>query len=221
MELTFRQRKSIVYRETILGAINGGMVSAITFESFMHAAVGYATGNFTFIASYLVHGEIKLFLSTFFILMSFLLGAILSGIITSHKSYVRYDISFLIEGLFIFIATIGLIHGVNICMYLLAIALGLQNGATTYYGNSIIRTTHMTGTITDLGIAIAQKFIKNYDIPSWKLIIYSLLILGFLFGSILGIVLFYLCNYKGLFISVALCLFIAIERQFIKHESDH
>lgn len=221
MELTFRQKKSIVYRETILGAINGGLVSAITFESFMHAAVGYATGNITFIASYLVHGEIKLLFSTLLILLAFLLGAMISGIITSHKSYVRYDISFLIEGILIFIATIGLIHNLNICMYLLAIALGLQNGATTYYGNSIIRTTHMTGTITDLGIGIAQKFIKNYDIPSWKLIIYSLLILGFLFGSIIGIILFYLFAYKGLFVSVVLCLLIFIERRFIKYETNN
>ena len=36
-------------------------------------------------------------------------------------------------------------------LYLLAVASGLQNGMTTRYSGAVLRTSHITGTITDIG----------------------------------------------------------------------
>lgn len=213
MEQIFKQKRNHVFQEAIIASLNGGLISAVTFESFAHAAVGYATGNITFIASYIITKNHFLLINTSLLLFFFLIGAILSGVVTIHQSIAKYRLSFLIEGIIITTAIIGLVNGFNLTMFLLAVALGLQNGATTIYGNSIIRTTHMTGTLTDLGINIAHKLIAPNNTPTWKILIYVILLISFFIGSILGVVLFSQYNYYSLFLSVGLCLLLFVQHQ--------
>lgn len=125
------------------------------------------------------------------------------------------NLIFQIEALLIFIGMIGLILNIPTSKYLLSIALGLQNGSTSYYGKSIIRTTHMTGTMTDLGIMLAHKFIKKHDIPFWRINIYLCLLLGFFIGSILGVMAFHIFSYTALTISCLICLAM-VKFNFIK-----
>lgn len=209
MENTFNQSKSWIYRAVTFLSINGGFVNSITFESFFHNPVGYVTGNITFAASFLTDLDILRFLDTMGAIAAFLLGAILSGIIVPHNNFLRnnrYNLAFGIEAVLILLGMFGLILSIPTSKYLLAIALGLQNGSTTYYGKSIIRTTHMTGTMTDLGIVLAHKLIKHNDIPSWRIYIYLFLLIGFFAGSVLGIVAFKLIGYYALFFSVIACI---------------
>jgi uncharacterized membrane protein YoaK (UPF0700 family) len=37
-----------------------------------------------------------------------------------------------------------------------ALSCGLQNGLTSKYSGNVVRTTHLTGTTTDLGIALGH-----------------------------------------------------------------
>ena len=209
MEQTFDQSKGWIYRAVTLLSINGGLVNSITFESFFHVPVGYVTGNITFAASYLSHFQMLNFLDVTGAIGAFLLGAILSGLLVPHNNFVRnshYNMAFGIEALLILLSMIGLTLKIPTSEYLLAMALGLQNGCTTHYGKSIIRTTHMTGTMTDLGIMIAHKIIRRYDIPMWRLLIRLFLIVGFFIGSVLGIILYQLIGYYGLIFSVIACI---------------
>lgn len=209
MEQTFDQSRNWVYRAVIFLSINGGFVNSITFESFFHNPVGYVTGNITFAASYLASGNVLSFIDVISAIGAFLLGAIISGLIVPHNDFRHnrnYNIAFATVAVLIFFGMVGLILDVPTSKYLLAMALGVQNGCTTYYGKSIIRTTHMTGTMTDLGIMIAHKLIKKYDIPAWRVWIYLFLILGFFTGSVAGIVAYRVVGYYGLFFSVVACI---------------
>lgn len=209
MEQTFNQNKSWIYRAVMLLSFNGGFVNAITFESFFHNPVGYVTGNFTFAASYLYDADIVNFVGTVIAVSAFLLGAIISGLIVPHDNFVRnrrYNLALEIETAFILIGMLGLIFNIPTSKYWLAIALGLQNGTTTFYGRSIIRTTHMTGTMTDLGIALAHKIIDSDSIPTWKILIYLYLLLGFFVGSVCGIIAFKQIGYYGLIFSIIVCI---------------
>lgn len=49
--------------------------------------------------------------------------------------------------------------------YLLLFSMGLQNALVTKISESIVRTTHLTGLFTDLGIELSQLFFyrKHYD----------------------------------------------------------
>ncbi len=209
MEKTFEQNKNWIYKAVILLSINGGFVNSITFESFFHNPVGYVTGNITFAALYLADMQTLNFIDVIGAIGGFLLGSILSGLIIPHNYYHRdskYNLAFIIEACLLFLGMLGLIAQIPTSKYLLAVALGLQNGCITHYGKSMIRTTHMTGTTTDLGILIAHKLIKHYDVPIWRLLIRLFLLLGFFIGSVFGIIAYKTIGYYGLILSVIICV---------------
>jgi uncharacterized membrane protein YoaK (UPF0700 family) len=220
MENTFTQSRRWIYKAVIFLSINGGFVNSMTFESFFHNPVGYVTGNITFAADYLVNFKIANFIDMILAVGAFLLGSIISGLIIPYNNFRRnnnYNILFTLEAVLIALGMIGLIFDIDTSKYLLAMALGLQNSASTFYGSSIIRTTHMTGTMTDLGIVLAHRFLKGHDIPNWRIFIYCFLICGFFIGSILGIICFKLIGYYGLSLSVIACIAM-IRFKILKHE---
>lgn len=49
----------------------------------------------------------------------------------------------------------------------------------------VLRTTHLTGLLTDLGVHLGMRF-KGHSVPSWKLIVQGALILSFFGGSVFG-----------------------------------
>ncbi len=72
----------------------------------------------------------------------------------------------------------------------LLFAMGLQNALVTKISNSVVRTTHLTGTFTDLGIELALlKFVEREKRPElkssiWlKIIIISFFIIGVIGGT--------------------------------------
>lgn len=46
----------------------------------------------------------------------------------------------------------------NIIAFYLLFAMGLQNALVTKISNATVRTTHLTGLFTDLGIELSQLF---------------------------------------------------------------
>lgn len=209
MENTFNQNRWWVYKAVLLLSLNGGLVNSITFASFVHNPVGYVTGNITFAANAIVNGSFANFIDMLVAVGAFLLGSILSGLIIPYDNFNRdsnYNIVFTIEAGLITLGMLGLIWDISTTKYLLAIALGLQNGASTFYGRSIIRTTHLTGTMTDLGLILAHKFLKGNNLPLWRVYIYLFLICGFFSGSVVGIVCFKLIGYYGLILSIIACI---------------
>lgn len=208
MEKTFAQNRSWVYKAVSLLSFNGGLVNSITFVSFFHHPVGYVTGNITLAAAFLIDSNLAQLLEVISAIAFFLLGSVLSGIIIPHDNFTRnnkYNLAFLLEIILILFGMTGLVLSYSITKYFLAIALGVQNAVTTFYGKSIIRTTHMTGTTTDLGIIIAHK-LKGYRIESWRFNIYLFLLSGFFLGSIVGIILFKLIAYYSLTVSIFICI---------------
>lgn len=68
---------------------------------------------------------------------------------------------------------------------LAAFSFGLQNALATHYRGMILRTTHLTGLLTDFGVHLGMRA-KGHRIPSWKLIVPGSLILSFFFGAVFG-----------------------------------
>lgn len=69
----------------------------------------------------------------------------------------------------------------SIC--LAAFACGLQNSLATRYRGVILRTTHLTGLITDFGIYLGMRC-KGLDVPAWKVAVPGLLIGSFFLGGV-------------------------------------
>lgn len=94
----------------------------------------------------------------------------------------------------------------NIIAYSLLFAMGLQNSLVTKISNATVRTTHLTGLFTDLGIELSQLFF--YKETEMKAKLYSsiklrLTIISFFFiGGILGGVIYTKIGLHVLFIAV-------------------
>jgi uncharacterized membrane protein YoaK (UPF0700 family) len=72
-----------------------------------------------------------------------------------------------------------------------AAACGMQNALASTYNGTIIRTTHLSGVLTDLGLALGYKM-RGLYVDNKRVILHVLLILGFFTGGILGGLAFYL-----------------------------
>jgi uncharacterized membrane protein YoaK (UPF0700 family) len=82
----------------------------------------------------------------------------------------------------------------------LLFSMGIQNAAVTLISGSVVRTTHLTGLITDVGLNLSQ-YLLYYRIPHPKLqrkiILHSLIILSFLIGGVAGAYLFAFYLFKA------------------------
>lgn len=73
----------------------------------------------------------------------------------------------------------------SVAVGLAGFAFGLQNALATHYRGMILRTTHLTGLLTDFGVNLGMR-LKGHGIPLWKLIVPGALILSFFMGSAFG-----------------------------------
>jgi uncharacterized membrane protein YoaK (UPF0700 family) len=136
----------------------------------------------------------------FLYIFSFLLGSFVSSLIVESVSKsndrLNYIIPIIIESLILFtVAIFGqflISHNPNLIAFSLLFAMGLQNSLVTKISNSIVRTTHLTGLFTDLGIELSQLFFYNqkdqkdklYSSIKLRLTIISFFFLGGLLGGI-------------------------------------
>lgn len=105
----------------------------------------------------------------FLYIFSFLFGSFLSSFLIlkfkSNKKINVYLLPTIIE--FLILLVIGFysvfvtIKSPNLIVCLLLLAMGIQNSFVTKISNAVVRTTHLTGLFTDLGIDISQLFFKE------------------------------------------------------------
>ena len=98
----------------------------------------------------------------------------------------------------------------DVIAYSLLFAMGMQNSLVTSISKSIVRTTHLTGLFTDMGIEISQLFFykddhhKNRLVTSIKLRL--TIIFMFFAGGLCGGILFDYFQIKSLIVSSAILL---------------
>jgi len=80
--------------------------------------------------------------------------------------------------------------------------------ASTYSG-AVVRTTHLSGMFTDLGILIGH-FLRGLRVDKRKVLLYLIIILGFLGGGTTGAVAFQSLGYSTLLIPASLTAITAL-----------
>ena len=93
----------------------------------------------------------------------------------------------------------------------LLFAMGLQNSLVSMISGSVVRTTHLTGTFTDLGIEMAQ-FIKTPKIKrpvlAGKIRLRMFQIIFFLTGAVSGAFLFRNFGYRSFYAPISILIFV-------------
>jgi Predicted membrane protein len=143
----------------------GGYLAVRHFSSHMSGLVSSMALN-------LARGDVGLWLSGFSALLAFLTGAACTAILVNWGRRINlrseYVIPLLVEAaLLISFGCIGrsLEHPkwllVSMITLLLCFMMGLQNAIITKISQAEIRTTHVTGIVTDIGIELGKLFYRN------------------------------------------------------------
>ncbi|SHI58507.1 Uncharacterized membrane protein YoaK, UPF0700 family [Roseomonas rosea] len=148
----------------IAGAVNaGGFLLVGQYTSHM-------SGILSAIADATVLGALGLAAAGAVAVLCFLLGAACSAVLINwgrrNPRHHPYALPLLLEaGLLLLLGLIGgLLRAaplVAMAVPLLCFLMGLQNATITKISGARIRTTHMTGVVTDLGIELGKLFYWN------------------------------------------------------------
>ncbi|MZR63145.1 YoaK family protein [Alcanivorax sp. DP30] len=193
-------------------AFLAGSVNAVGLLGFSHQSVSHLTGSSSLLGLALADLDLRNALHLLLTLLSFLAGAALSGLLitsTALKLGRHYGFSLLIEATLLTFAMVSLQQGSDFGIYLASMACGLQNAMVTTYSGSIIRTTHLSGIFTDLGIMLGN-WLRGIPLDSRRLLLFLLLISGFICGGIVGTVLFRWLHFVALTLPATLAGLLAV-----------
>lgn len=208
-------------------AFAAGSINVFTMSTMMGQAVTHHSGNSSSIVIALAHGDFVMALYIFSVLAAFISGSILSGYIIKDyhlKLGRRYGVSLIIEAVLIIFAFFILDIKPKLAVLFLAMATGLQNAMATTYSGAVIRTTHLTGLYTDLGVLLGNR-LAGIDIPRKKLKILIDILAGFILGGFVNALLYPKMGKRVLLIpagiSVGLGLLYYFLRRLKKFNTDH
>jgi len=169
-----------------------GSVNAVGFLGLHHQALSHMSGTVTILSTDLSNAHYGPALHAALVLTFFFLGCTISGLIIRGQTLrigSRYGVALTVESALLFGAAWLLLRNSHSGDYLAAMACGLQNAMATTYSGAIIRSTHITGIVTDLGLALGH-FLRRDPIPHRQVAIHLVLISGFIFGGICGSIAF-------------------------------
>lgn len=119
---------------------------------------------------------------------SFVFGAALAGFFIHHPGieFTRpYGRAIIAIGTLLAAAHLVFLKVPVLSICLAGIACGFQNALATHYRGMILRTTHVTGLLTDLGTNLGMK-LRGHQVAGWKLLVPTLLVLSFFTGAVFG-----------------------------------
>ena len=183
-----------------------GIVNVVGFLGYQHQAITHLTGNTSLLGAALVAGDAQATLHLAVMLGAFVVGAALGGLIVQDSALRlgrRYGVALSVESLMLF-AAIPLFRQHHLAGPLLAaMACGLQNALATTYSGAVVRTTHLSGMFTDLGIMLGHAM-RGMPMARRRLALCVLIISFFFLGGVLGAWLFARADYGALYFPAVL-----------------
>lgn len=205
--------------------ITAGFVNAAGFLAFAVLTTN-VTGHAALFAERIAFQDWKTARVIALWMFLFLAGAFVSSLIVSlvgRNQRFSYVIPILIEMVILFgVALIGYKYDNSLpekelFAGSLLFAMGLQNALVSMVSGSVVRTTHLTGTFTDLGIELAQILQKRKeDIPLLKsrIKLRLAIICFFMCGALAGAYLFHYYGFYAFLMPVAILFFTLIADVF-------
>lgn len=192
-------------------ALIAGYVNAIGLLGFEHQSVSHLSGTATLLGTTLLNSSFQNAFQLFGILLSFLVGASMSGLLLRDSTLRmgrHYDTALGLESILLLVSAWFLMSGSFYGHFLASAACGLQNAMATTYSGAIVRTTHVTGIFTDLGIMLGARFRgEALDMRKTKLFIF--IICGFITGGASGAFMYSEYQFNALFVPALACALLA------------
>lgn len=206
------------------GAINTGGYLAC------HRFVTHTTGFATLFGEETAKGSFLTGLGMLSVPVFFLVGSMLSAFYIErsilNNERPRYSSVFLIMSSFLAIVVLMGSAGIfgefgrpadlasdYTLLALLSLTSGMQNATVTSAFGAVVRTTHLTGITTDLGIGIMRMFyknVKNHNKETKANWMRMGIILCFILGSLISSIIFFKVAYFGFAIPFAISVLLLI-----------
>lgn len=197
---------SWVWTGAWLLAFIAGFINVVGLLGIGHQAVTHLTGTTSLLAAAVASGNRSAILHSGGILASFFAGAVFSGFLIQDSTLKlgrRYGVALLFEAFLLCLAVPLLNHGSISGICCTAGACGLQNAMVSTYSGTVVRTTHLSGMFTDLGIFVGHS-LRRVPVDTRRLRLCILIISGFFVGGTVSTIVFLHVGYSALFIPAAL-----------------
>jgi uncharacterized membrane protein YoaK (UPF0700 family) len=169
-------------------ALNAGMINVLGLVTVLHQSVSHMTGNVSMLAMAVIHWQPAAILYLFLIILSYIIGSFYSGLIlgNSQFSFSRlYGIPLSLVALFVFLCWFFLPYFPRYALLWASVAMGVQNAMVSHYKGTIIRTTHLSGVLTDLGLALGYRA-RGLEVEPKRVLLHLLILIGFFIGGLLA-----------------------------------
>jgi uncharacterized membrane protein YoaK (UPF0700 family) len=173
-------------------AFIAGLVNAAGYLGFRHESITNMTGNTSLLGIALGEADGTEAIHWALVIAAFVLGTMLSGMIVQQSTLKlgrRYGVALTLESVLLFAAIPFLDSANSTGLYLASVAMGLQNGMVSAYSGAIIRTTHVTGIFTDLGISLGH-LLRGLPVDMLRVCVCVVVATTFLIGGAVGALLF-------------------------------
>jgi uncharacterized membrane protein YoaK (UPF0700 family) len=201
-------------------AFMAGIINVVGLLGFEHQAITHLTGTTSMLATQLALGQGWGSLHFAAMLASFLAGTVLSGFLIQDGTLQmghRYGVALFLEAILLSVAIPFLQRHQGWGLYLASCACGLQNAMITTYSGAVVRTTHVSGMFTDLGIFLGHA-LRGLSIDRRRLRLSFLIISAFLCGGIAGTLVFQWIGYFTLIVPATLAALMAGGYEFYLFE---
>ncbi|KAJ3318368.1 hypothetical protein HDV06_000548 [Boothiomyces sp. JEL0866] len=151
--------------------------------------VSHVTGLVSRVAISTFAEDFETFVLVTSVLLSFMFGCFIAGFIVGDHKFTLgapYGVCLAIESGALFASYLFLSQEFILGEWCAAFACGLQNAMVTSFSGMAVRTTHMTGLVTDIGNILGQSCRSDSKAELWRLKIHVPIFIGFLVGGFFG-----------------------------------
>jgi uncharacterized membrane protein YoaK (UPF0700 family) len=205
-------------------AFVAGMVNVTGLLGIERQAITHLTGTTSMLAVAVANLDAGKTFHFAVAILSFVAGCMISGFLIQDSTLRlgrRYGVALFIESVLLCSAVPFLRRDNMLGIYLASCACGLQNAMVTTYSGSVVRTTHLSGMFTDLGIFIGHAA-RGLAVDMRRLRLCLLIISAFLAGGIAGTLAFNRMGHAALFIPGVFTAFVSFAYGIyrMRHTSD-
>lgn len=189
-----------------------GIVNVLSI-CFFATTVSHVTGLLSYFTISLMRGDTSKLIVIALTILSYLAGSIISGVITERREYAtkrRYGFIVSLIGVILFTG----FHSISLrdikIAYLLALIMGMQNGMILNFKGIIVRLTHMTGNLTDLGVHLGYMIKGDIKGNLYQVLVPLTSIFTFIMGGITGVYMYTNFKYGAFDIVSGVYLFLGL-----------
>jgi uncharacterized membrane protein YoaK (UPF0700 family) len=173
--------------------------------SFFQVPVSHMSGAVSHLGVAMASRPVPEALGALTIIAAFFLGSVVSGVLVGRHTALpgrRYGVVLFIQGLSLAAAGSCLFARIAVGVPIAAFACGIQNAMSSSYYGLAMRTTHVTGMVTDLGVIVGH-WLRHRRFSRWKARVLAVMTGSFLVGGVLGAVSIVWLDFRVLYIPAA------------------